>query len=154
MTTFDLQFVTFGLGDERFAVPVAIVREILDYAPPFKIPNGPDYLLGLLDVRGQGVPTLDLRLKLGLERAVPTMTTRILVLDIMTGGRPLTLGLVTDQVFEVAEFPKEQIEPAPAIGIRWKSDYISGVVRQENGFVVIIDVERLLSDGGAIAVAA
>ena len=68
----EAQFVTFSLGEEVFAVPVEVVREILDYEEAFKIPNGPDYLLGLRNVRGQGVPTIDLRLKLGLPRTVPT----------------------------------------------------------------------------------
>lgn len=141
----EAQFVTFSLGEEIFAVPVEVVREILDYAEAFKIPNGPDYLLGLRDVRGQGVPTIDLRLKLGLSKTVPTPHTRVLVLDIPIENRTLTLGLVADRVFEVTQFQRDQIERAPDIGVRWRSDYISGVVRRENGFVVIVDLARLLS---------
>jgi purine-binding chemotaxis protein CheW len=144
-SSLEAQFVTFSLGEEVFAVPVEVVREILDYAEAFKIPNGPDYLLGLRDVRGQGVPTIDLRLKLGLSRTVPTPHTRVLVLDIPIEGRVLTLGLVADRVFEVTPFRAEQIEAAPDIGVRWRSDYIAGVVRRENGFVVIVDLARLLS---------
>ena len=81
----EAQFVTFALGKEVFAVPVGVVREILDYEEVFRIPNGPDYLLGLRDVRGQGVPTIDLRLKLGLSRTEPTPSTRVLVLDVEPG---------------------------------------------------------------------
>jgi purine-binding chemotaxis protein CheW len=152
----EAQFVTFSLGEEIFAVPVEVVREILDYAEAFKIPNGPDYLLGLRDVRGQGVPTIDLRLKLGMSKTVPTPHTRVLVLDIPMEGRPmesrmLTLGLVADRVFEVTPFRHDQIEAAPDIGVRWRSDYISGVVRRESGFVVIVDLARLLSREDASA---
>jgi purine-binding chemotaxis protein CheW len=139
------QFVTFSLGEEVFAVPVEVVREILDYAEAFKIPNGPDYLLGLRNVRGQGVPTIDLRLKLGLSKTVPTPHTRVLVLDVPIGEKILTLGLVADRVFEVTPFRRDQIEAAPDIGIRWRSDYIAGVVRRDNGFVVIVDLAQLLS---------
>ena len=139
------QYVTFALGEEVFAVEVEIVREILDYEEAFKIPNGPDYLLGLRDVRGHGVPTIDLRLKLGLSRTVPTPHTRVLVLDIPLADRLLTLGMVADRVFEVVPFRRDQIEKAPDIGTRWKSDYIRGVVRRDTGFVVIIDLARLLS---------
>ena len=139
------QYVTFALGDEVFAVEVEIVREILDYEDAFKIPNGPDYLLGLRDVRGHGVPTIDLRLKLGLSRTVPTPHTRVLVLDIPLSDRLLTLGMVADRVFEVVPFRRDQIEKAPDIGTRWRSDYIRGVVRRETGFVVIIDLASLLS---------
>jgi purine-binding chemotaxis protein CheW len=146
----EAQFVTFSLGEEVFAVPVEVVREILDYAEAFKIPNGPDYLLGLRDVRGQGVPTIDLRLKLGLTKTIPTPQTRVLVLDIPIESRVLTLGLVADRVFEVTPFRPEQIEAAPDIGIRWHSDYIAGVARRENGFVVIVDLARLLSHDVAL----
>jgi purine-binding chemotaxis protein CheW len=141
----ETQYVTFALGSEVFAVPVAVVREILDHEEAFRIPNGPDYLVGLRDVRGQGVPVIDLRLKLGLSRTVPTPHTRVLVVDIALGERQLTLGLVADRVFEVVAFRGDQLEAAPDIGISWNSDYIDGVVRRDQGFVVIIDLGRLLT---------
>lgn len=139
------QYVTFSLGDEVFAIPVTRVREILDYRQAFKIPNGPDYLLGLTDVRGQGVPTIDLRLRLGLPKTIPTPHTRILVLDVPLADRMLSLALVADRVFEVTPFTSEQIETAPDIGVRWRSDYIAGVVRRPTGFVVLIDLPLLFS---------
>jgi purine-binding chemotaxis protein CheW len=139
------QYVAFGLGDEVFAAPVGLVREILTYQAPSRIPNGPDYLLGLTDVRGRGVPTADLRIRLGMAPVAPTLNTRILVLDIPLEDRVLSLGLVADRVFEVAAFSADQIEPSPDIGINWRSDYISGVVRREDGFVVLMDLVRLLS---------
>jgi len=139
------QYVAFGLGDEVFAAPVGLVREILNYQQPSRIPNSPDYLLGLTDVRGQGVPTADLRIRLGMAPTEPTLNTRILVLDIPLEDRTLSLGLVADRVFEVTAFTAAQIEPSPDIGIRWRSDYIAGVVRRDEGFVVLIDLPRLLS---------
>jgi purine-binding chemotaxis protein CheW len=144
----ELQFVTFSLGDELFAVPVGVVREILDHEDAFKIPHGPDYLLGLRDVRGQGVPVIDLRLRLGMSGTVKTPHTRILVLDVPIGDKLLALGLVADRVYEVVPFRQEQIEAAPDIGIRWRSDYIAGVVRRDQSFVVIVDLARLFSDAG------
>jgi purine-binding chemotaxis protein CheW len=148
------QFVTLGLGDEVFAVSVAFVREILDYQAPFAIPDGPGYLLGLTDVRGRGTPTIDLRLKLGLPRIEPTMTTRILVLDVPLADRVLSLGMVADRVIEVVSFAADQIETAPDIGVPWRSEYIQGVVRRDSasgkgGFVVIFDLERLLTSQDA-----
>jgi purine-binding chemotaxis protein CheW len=145
----EAQFVTFSLGNEIFAVPVEVVREILDHEEPFRIPHGPDYLLGLRDVRGQGVPVIDLRLRLGMSATEKTPHTRILVLDVPVEGRVLALGLVADRVYEVVPFQREQIETAPDIGIRWRSDYIAGVVRRDGGFVVIIDLARLFSDSGS-----
>jgi purine-binding chemotaxis protein CheW len=144
-SSLETQFVTFALGSEVFAVPVTVVREILDHEAPFRIPNGPEYLLGLRNVRGQGVPVIDLRLRLGLSQTVTTPHTRVLVVDVLVGTRTLTLGLVADRVFEVAAFRQDQIEPAPDIGIHWGSEYIDGVVRHDSGFVVIINLASLLS---------
>jgi purine-binding chemotaxis protein CheW len=149
----DGQYVTVGLGAEVFAVPVAYVREILDFAPPFGIPEGPGYMLGLTDVRGRGTPTLDLRRKLGLPGIDPTLTTRILVVDVPIDDRTLSLGLVADRVIEVAAFSESQIEAAPDIGVPWRSDYIQGVVRRDSGFVVIFDLARLLTGQDAALIA-
>jgi purine-binding chemotaxis protein CheW len=149
----DGQYVIFGLGDEVFAAPVGLVREILTYQQPSRIPNGPDYLMGLTDVRGRGVPTADLRIRLGMSPVEPTFNTRILVLDIPLADRVLSLGLVADRVFDVAVFAADQIEPSPDIGVKWRSDYISGVVRRPDGFVVLIDLARLLSTTEAAALA-
>jgi purine-binding chemotaxis protein CheW len=147
------QCVTLGLGAEVFAVPVAFVREILDYSAPSALPEGPNYLLGLTDVRGRGTPTLDLRAKLGLPRVSPDLATRILVLDVPVDDRILALGLVADRVIEVATFEPNEIEAAPDIGVPWRSDYIKGVVRRDHGFVVIFDLPRLLTSQDAAFIA-
>lgn len=91
------------------------------------------------------MPTIDLRARLGLSKTVPTPHTRILVLDVALEDRTLSMGLVADRVFEVAAFSAEQIETAPDIGVRWNSDYIAGVVRRADGFVVLIDLPLLFS---------
>jgi len=139
------QFVTLALGQEVFAVPVAFVREILDHRTPFKVPEGPPYLLGLIDVRGRGTPLIDLRLKLGLPGVSPDAATRILVLDVPVGDRILALAMVADRVIEVATFSQAEIEAAPDIGVPWRSDYIQGVVRREQDFVVLFDLPTLLA---------
>ena len=139
------QFVTLGLGDEVFAVPVDYVREILDYARPFAIPEGPAYLLGLTDVRGRATPTLDLRRKLGMTPLAPTPSTRILVVDIPLEDGALSVGLAADRVIEVAAYQPEEIEPAPEIGVPWRNEYIRGVVRRDRAFVVLFNLVRLLT---------
>jgi purine-binding chemotaxis protein CheW len=145
------QFVTLALGEEVFAVPVDHVREILDWARPFAIPEGPAYLLGLTDVRGRATPTLDLRRKLGMTPLTPTPSTRILVLDIPLAGGPLSVGLAVDRVIEVAAYTPEEIEPAPEIGVPWRNEYIRGVVRREGHFVVLFDLVRLLTSDDVAA---
>ena len=148
------QYVTLGLDREVFAVPVSMVREILDYREPFAIPDGPPWMLGLIDVRGRGVPMIDLRTKLGLPRAAPTPATRILVLDVPLEERTLSLGLVADRVLEVASFTEEEIGGAPDVGVAWRSDYIAGVVHRTGDFVVIFDVARLLATNDVAVLAA
>lgn len=141
----DIQVVTFGLGAEIFAVPVTLVREILDYRETFRIPGGPDYLLGLTDMRNQGVTTIDFRRRLGLPAADATPATRILVVDVPLADRTLMLGLVVDRVLDVSTIATDRLEAAPDIGVRWPSEYISGVVRRDDGFVVLIDLTRIFS---------
>jgi Chemotaxis signal transduction protein len=148
--TCENQFVTLCLGAEVFAVPVSMVREILDYRDSFRIPDGPDYLLGLIDVRGRGTPVIDLRSKLGMAKVPPDSATRIMVLDVPLADRTLALGLVADRVLEVATFTEDQIEGAPDVGVAWRSDYIAGVVRRESGFVVLFNLSKLLTADVAI----
>lgn len=139
------QFVTLGLDQEVFAVPVEVVREILDMRQPFRIPDAPAHLAGLIDVRGQAVPVIDLRLKLGLPARAAGADTRILVLEVPMAGRSLSLGLIADRVFEVTALDAGSLSPAPDIGSMWRSDYIEGIGRRGDSFVVIFDVSRLLS---------
>ena len=139
------QFVTLGIEREVFGVPVEAVLEILDMQPIFRVPEAPPYMLGLIDLRGRSVPVLDLRVKLGLPAIAPTETTRILVLEVEVSGRPLVLGLVADRVFEVMALAAHEIEPAPDIGVRWRSDYIRGVGHRDARFVIIFDLPRLFA---------
>lgn len=147
-----IQVVTFGMGEEVFAVPVTMVREILDYRPAFRVPGGPAWMLGITDVRGQGVPMIDLRMRLGLSAVEATLATRVLIVDVVLSDRMLSLGLVVDRVIAVASFERGRLESAPDIGLRWRSDYIAGVVREPDGFVVVIDAAEIFSnDDDAIA---
>jgi len=145
------QFVTLGIEREVFGVPVEAVLEILDMQPLFRVPEAPPYMLGLIDLRGRSVPVLDLRTKLGLPAIAPTETTRILVLEVEVSGRQLVLGLVADRVFEVMALAANEIEPAPDIGVRWRSDYIRGVGHRDARFVIIFDLPRLFQTDGVLA---
>jgi purine-binding chemotaxis protein CheW len=140
-----VQFVTLGIGEEIFAVPVESVVEILANRPMFRVPDAPSYVMGLIDVRGRAVPVIDLRLKLALPAVAATENTRILVLEIPVNDRQLVLGLATDRVFEVTALDERQIEQPPDIGLRWRSDYIKGVGRRRDSFVVIFDLHHLFS---------
>lgn len=146
------QFVTMGVDREVFAVTVDAVREILEAREIVRLPNAPSFLLGLIDVRGQAVPVMDLRLKLGLPSVAATENTRIVVLDVETGGRKLVLGLQADRVFEVTELDDGNVEAPPEIGVRWRSEYIRGIGRRGQEFVIVFDLGRLLSSEEAALV--
>ncbi len=146
-----MQGVVFSLGGEDFALPVETVREILDHRPAFRMPQGPAWFAGLIEVRGEAIPIADLGVRLGLPAAAIGVTTRILVVDVAVAGRTLTLGLVVDRVLDVATFAGEDVEAAPDIGVRWRSDYIDGVVRRPDGFVVLLAAPRIFSaEDGAV----
>jgi len=141
----DASFLTIGIDKEVFAVPVETVLEILDMRPIFRIPDAPAHLKGLIDVRGRAVPVIDLRVKLGLPAVAADTYTRIIVLEVPMGERRLAIGLVADRVFEVIALNDKQIEPSPDIGMRWNSDYIRGIGRRRDSFVVIFDLGKLFS---------
>jgi purine-binding chemotaxis protein CheW len=140
------QFVTLGIDRETFALPVETVREILDICELSKLPNAPQQLLGMIDVRGTAVPVIDLRTKFGLPRIDATPNTRILVLDVAGQGRKTLIGLVADRVFEVTNLDEDRLDPAPETGCRWRTDHIAGIGRRGDRFVVVLNLERLLAD--------
>jgi purine-binding chemotaxis protein CheW len=148
----NIQAVVFNLGGETFALPVGTVQEILDYREAFQMPQGPEWLAGLIDVRGEAIPMVDLRVRLGLTAAAIGATTRILVVGVDTGERLLTLGLIVDRVLDVASFSADAIDTTPDIGIRWRSDYIEGIVRGPTGFVVLLAPAQIFqAEDGTIA---
>lgn len=147
------QYLTLGLDSELFGIDIAHVREILEMRPISRLPHAPDFLLGMIDVRGTGYPIVDLRTKLGLVRIAPTEATRIVILQVPVNGAMRGVGFVADRVFEVAGLDTEQTEAAPDVGGRWQSHSIAGIGRKGDAFIVILDLERLMSADAAILVA-
>lgn len=139
------QYVTLGVAKEIFAAPVEKVQEILDMRPIARLPQAPVNLLGMIDVRGQGIPVLDLRLTLGLEPAEDTENTRIVVLSIVGPDKELTIGLRADRVFEVTVLDQDELDPPPAISTSWQTHSIAGIGRRNGAFVTVIDLDRLLA---------
>lgn len=140
------QYVTLGVAEEIFAVPVTRVQEILDMRPIARLPRAPDNLLGMIDVRGEGVPVLDLRLTLGMGAAIDTENTRIVVLSVETAHGPVVLGLRADRVFEVTLLDSDALDPAPAISAGWSGHCIEGIGRRNGQFVTVLDLDRLLGN--------
>jgi purine-binding chemotaxis protein CheW len=139
------QYLTFKLADEVFALDVAKVREILEYAKITKVPKTADFLLGVINVRGSVVPVIDMRLRLGLPSATPTVDTCIVVLEIGIDGEMVIAGALVDSVQEVFELESHMIEPAPRIGTRWKTEFIDGLGKRDDSFIMILNIEKLIS---------
>lgn len=137
------QFVTLGVAGDLFAAPVERVQEILEMRAIARLPHAPAWLLGMIDVRGQGVPVVDLRTKLGLDRSEDTENTRILVLRATVEQRDLLLGLKADRVFEVTTLDEATLEPPPEIGVNWRFDCIAGIGRRNGAFVTVLELSRL-----------
>jgi len=139
------QFVTLGAAEEIYAAPVEKVQEILELRPISRLPNAPSNLLGMIDVRSEGIPVLDLRATLGLPMARDDENTRIVVLRFTADGRDLTLALKTDRVFEVTVLDDDTLSPPPPTGRRWDSRVIAGIGRRNGAFVTVLDLDRLFS---------
>lgn len=139
------QYLTLGLAGETFGISIRNVREILDMRPISKLPHAPEFLLGMIDIRGSGYPIVDLRTKLDLPAVPATEATRIIILDVPLDGRLVGVGFVADCVYEVTDIDESRIEPAPSVGGHWKSDYLAGIGRKGDKFVMIFDLARLMA---------
>lgn len=143
------QYLTFGIENECFALPVERVREVLDVRPICRLPKAPTFVLGLVDVRGASLVVIDLRQRFGFPPTPATNRTRIIVVNSAINGAPLGLGLMADCVFAVSDLDGGALEPAPRIGQHWRAESVVGVGREGGRFVVALDLDTLIdaSDG-------
>jgi len=139
------QYLTFKLGDEEFGLTIAKVREVLDFTSLTKVPQTPDYMCGVLNLRGSVVPVVDLKLKFGLQQTARTVNTCIIIVEIEIDGEFTVLGVLADAVHQVVEIAAEQVEPAPKIGTRLDTAFIQGMGQLEEDFVVILDIDKVFS---------
>ncbi|MGB4599177.1 MAG: chemotaxis protein CheW [Trichlorobacter sp.] len=141
-----VQYLTFQLDDEVFALDVAKVREILEITSITKIPQTPDFMRGVINLRGSVVPVIDMRLKFGMSATEQTVNTCIIVVEVTLEGETTVLGALADSVQEVVEMEPEQIEPAPHIGTRLNTNFIKGMGKHEGNFVMILDIDKVFSE--------
>ncbi len=139
------QYLTFKLGDEVFGVDVAQVREILDYIKITKVPQTPDYMCGVINLRGNVVPVIDMRLKFGLEKTNKTVNTCIIVVEVELEEGNTILGALVDSVQEVFELDPEDIEPSPKIGTKLKIDFIKGMGKRDDNFIIILNIDKVFT---------
>jgi purine-binding chemotaxis protein CheW len=140
-----VQYLTFKLSDERFALDVDKVREILEVTNITKVPQTPDFMRGVINLRGSVVPVIDMRLKFGMSATEHTVNTCIIVVEINLDGDTTVLGALADSVQEVVEMEPQNIETAPHIGTRLNTDFIRGMGKVDGHFVMILDIDRVFS---------
>ncbi len=138
-------YLTFKLEDELFALDVYQVREVLDIADITKVPKSLDFMRGVINVRGSVVPVMDLRTKFDMEQAENTIDTRTIVMELNMDGETTVLGALADSVHEVIELEPDAIEPPPRIGTRWRTEFIKGVGKRDDDFIIILDIDRVFS---------
>jgi purine-binding chemotaxis protein CheW len=138
-------YLSFKLGEEVFAINVSKVLNILEMKPITRIPKSPDYLKGVINLRGTVLPVVDLRIKFGLPENEITVDTNIIVLSIEKEGEPIMLGILIDAVREVLEFKTEEISPSPSIGTKYNSGFIKGMWRVDENFIMILDIDKVFS---------
>src|SRR6204780_2945690 len=146
------QYLTFKLGNEIFATDVAKVREVLDYTDITAIPRTPDFMSGVINLRGSVVPVVDLRLCFGMSRTDRTRNTCVVVVEVLLDNESTVIGVLADSVEEVIDLEPEQIQPAPRIGTHIRTDFIKGMGKRDAQFVMILDIDRVFSSEDMAAV--
>jgi purine-binding chemotaxis protein CheW len=139
------QYLTFTLDEEQYAISVAKVREVLEYTKITKLPRTADFMKGIINLRGAGVPVIDLRLKFGLPETSVTKDTSIIVMDVEGKDGDVVVGALADAVHEVVDIEDEDIEPAPRFGTRLAAEFIKGVGKKDDLFIIILDIDLIFN---------
>ena len=139
------RFLTFFLGSKLFAINILVVKEILEYDDITDIPKMPNFLRGAINLRGKIIPVIDLSVRLGYEETHVTNRSCIIVVELYIDEAPFNVGVVVDSVNRVMDLVSDQLEDAPSFGGRLNTDYIEGMGKVNDRFVVILDVQNVLS---------
>ena len=144
-TTETAQYLTFGLGEEEFALEITKVREVMDYTAITKVPRMPEFLSGVINLRGNVVPVIDLRLKLGMSATKKTADTCIVIMEIEVDGELIDMGALADSVQEVIDLNPAQIEPPPRLGTKLNTEFIQGMGKRDDKFLIILNIDKVLA---------
>jgi purine-binding chemotaxis protein CheW len=147
------QYLTFVLDNEVFAVDVARVREILEYTGVTRVPKTQTYMRGVINLRGSVVPVVDMRVLFGLPEAVATVDTCIIVMEIVSDNSAFVMGALADSVREVLELDPGQIEAAPKVGSRVNTNFINGMGKHNNEFIIILNIDRMMQEEATHSIA-
>ena len=138
-------FLSFNLGEEEFATHVGKVLNILEMTKITEVPKSPDYMKGVINLRGTVLPVVDTRIKFGMTPTEYTTNTCIVVMEVNIDGEEVQVGALVDSVQAVLEISDKQIQPPPGIGSKYKSDFIYGMAKNEEQFIMLLDMDKVFS---------
>jgi len=139
------QYLTFVLGPEPFALDILGVREIIEYAEITTVPMMPDYVRGVINLRGAVVPVVDLQVRFGRAASAVSKRTCVIIIEAQVGEDRQVVGLVVDAVNAVLDIPAGDIEPAPSFGASVRTEFIQGVGKVDGRFVILLDLDNIMS---------
>ncbi len=139
------QYLTFTLDAETYAIKIDQVREVLDMTKITKVPKMPEFIRGVINLRGRVVPVVDLRRKFGISITENTVDTCVMVMEVDVDDEKSVIGAIADSVREVITFEPENIEPAPKLGTRLSTDFITGMSKIDDEFIILLNVGKVFS---------
>jgi purine-binding chemotaxis protein CheW len=140
------QYLTFSLGGEMFAIGILSIKEIIEFGDLTEVPMMPQFIRGVISLRGAVVPVLDVSARFGRKPTEVTRRTCIVIIEVETGSDRHDLGVMVDSVSEVLEIASGEIEPAPSLGTRIRADFIHGMGKVNGKFVIILSVDNVSLD--------
>jgi len=141
----DGKYLTFALDNEEYGIGILKIREIIGMMPVTPIPQAPDYVKGVINLRGKVIPVIDLRVKFGMQAIDYTERTCIIVAEIEGQAGNVVIGTVVDSVSEVLNINGDDIEDTPTFGAKLKTDYILGMAKRDDNVTILIDMHRVLT---------
>ena len=139
------QYLTFLQQGEMFAIGILGIKEIIEYGHLTTVPLMPNFISGVINIRGAVVPVIDLSARFGREAATTTRRSCIVIIETINDDEKMDIGIIVDSVSEVLEIPDQNIEPAPRFGTKIRADFISGMGKVNDKFVILLDINRVLS---------
>jgi purine-binding chemotaxis protein CheW len=141
-----VQYLTFKLDGEAYATEITKVREVLEHTDVTRVPRTPDYMKGVINLRGSVVPVVDLRMQFGLEIGEVTVDTCIIIVEVNINGQSTVLGALADSVQEVIDLRPDQLEPAPTLGTRVNNKFIQAMGKASDGsFIIMLNMDKVFS---------
>ncbi len=143
--TLQQQYLTFFLADEEYAINIQRVKEIIEYTTVTKVPKVPEWIRGVINLRGNVVPVVDLTVRFGLEERPVTKTTCIVIVEVEQDSERTVMGVIADAVNQVIDFGPKDIEDAPAFGTRVRLEYLFGMGKLGKKFALILNIDSVLN---------